>query len=462
MNGVQVDSGELSTIERGARMFAYESRGRTLKPQQFEVGAALDQLKPMTAITMSRRSAKTESVLLWTFAMMEKHDGLRVAFTMATTREAARAKFLADVLPVMEELAEVNDRLHLLKGAGYERVDIGASFFQVLAPTDKAFRSKEFDIIIIDESGEADESIKDDFLPAALPTLDTSDFGMTILMGTAGDFQEGNLLWDALHDEDAAKVDYSGGGDIDVPRLADWEYAKAMLLKYHPGIGTLTTLEKIKPKWALLKPEKFAREYLGVWGTGNAAAGIFPADQWNALALLGDLPAPPRRFALAVAATEQSASIVAAWREDGEGRLLLLQHFEGRARLPIAARDLSRKYRVPVILDSRASQVMQDVKQSLEQLRPAARVVDQTYEDVGAAHERIVLDVDKGTVRHYAQQQVTDAFTAVRRVQMGGKWKFGRASEDVDITAAQAATLALRYFDAMPRAVAGAIQSVAV
>lgn len=458
-----MDDSALCTIERGARLFGYEARGRSLKRQQFEVGAALDERKPMTAITMSRRSAKTESVLLWTFAMMDAHDGLRVAFTMATTREAARAKFLADVLPVMEDLAEQSDRVHLLKGAGYERVDIGASFFQVLAPTDKAFRSKEFDIIIIDESGEADESIKDDFLPAALPTLDTSDYGMTILMGTAGDFQEGNLLYDALHDPDASVVDYSGGDDIDVPRLADWEYAKEMLEKYHPGIQSgLTTLAKIKPKWSLFKPEKFAKEYLGVWGKAKGAGGVFDQAQWDALAILSELPEPPRRFALAVAATEQSASIVAAWRENGEGRVVLLQHFEGRARLPIAARDLARKYRQPIILDSRASQVMMDVKQSLEQLRPAARVEDQSYEDVGAAHERIVLDVEKGTVRHFAQPKMTTAFLSVRRVQMGGKWKFGRESDDVDITAAQAATLALRYFDSRPVTSRGTLAAVAV
>jgi hypothetical protein len=45
---------------------------------------------------------------------------------------------------------------------------------------------------------------------------------------------------------------------------------------------------------------------------------------------------------------------------------------------------------------------------------------------------------------------------------MGGKWKFGRLSEDDDITPAQAATLALRYYDSMPRAARGTLQAVAV
>jgi hypothetical protein len=69
----------MNAIERGAELFAYEARGRTVKPQQLEVGNALDRLAPMTAITMSRRTAKTESVLLWLFATMEAIPGLRIA-----------------------------------------------------------------------------------------------------------------------------------------------------------------------------------------------------------------------------------------------------------------------------------------------------------------------------------------------------------------------------------------------
>ena len=453
----------MNTIQRGSELFGYEARGRELKPQQIEVGDALDRLCAMTAITMSRRTAKTESVLLWLFAMMDQVEGLRIAFTMATTREAARAKFMADIFPVMEDFAELRGDVHLLKGAGYERIEFNRSVFQVVAPSDKSFRSKEFDIIVIDEAGEAPPAFKDDVLPAALPTLDTSTIGMVILMGTAGDYREGNLLWDALRDEDAAIVDHSGGDDIDVERLADWSYAAEMLQKHHVGVlSGLTTLERLKRNWSLLTPERFAREYLGVWGNAGGDGGIFTADAWAGLFLPGDLPTPPRRFALAVAASDEQASIVAAWREDGEARVLLLDKRDGRTWLPGAARDLARKYRVPVVVDPRASQVMQDVKQRLEQLRPAPRIAEQTYEDVGAAHERMVDEVDKGTVRHFGQQAMTDAFLRVKRVQMGAKWKFGRIAEGDDITAAQAATLALRYFDAQPRAVRGTIEAVAV
>lgn len=456
----------MTTIEAGAALFGYERRGWTLKPQQYEVGAALDEHRGMTAVCMGRRAAKTESVLLWTFAMMEQHPGLKVAFTMATTREAARAKFIEDVLPVLEELKILRPDLELLKGAGYEQARLNGSIFRVLAPSDKAFRSKAFDIVIVDEGQASTGDGSQELLTGMLATLDTSWLSMLVVMGTAGDVREGSLLWDALHDPDAATVDYTSEDDIDVDRLEDWEYVRVLLEARHPGVmGGLTTAERVKRNWNLLKPkERFAREYLSLWGNLGGEGGEVAADHWASLYLpVEDFPAPPRRFALAVAATEESAAIVAAWREDGEGRLLVLDHREGRAWLPVRARDLARRYRVPVVVDSRASQVMQDVKQRLEQLRPVARVADQTYEDVGAAHERMLLDIENGNVRHYGQDALTLAITRVRKQQMGGKWKFGRMAEDDDIVAAQAATLALRYFDAMPRRAAGAtLEAVAV
>jgi hypothetical protein len=412
---------------------------------------------------MSRRSAKTESVLLWVFAMMQERPGLQVAFTMATTREAARAKFMADVYPIMEELADLHDDVKVYRGQGFEGAHLGASSFVIVAPNDKAFRSKAFDIIIVDESGAAEPDVVEHLMPALLPTLDTSELGMLILMGTAGDYRAGNLLWDALHDEDAAVVDYSPGDVIDVEALADWDYAEAMLEMYHPGIGTLTTTARIKRNWALLKPAQFAQEYLSVWGNAGGEGGEFTADQWAALWLPGELPEPPRRFALGIAATEDHGAIVAAWRDsDGAARLLLIDSREGRAWLPAAARDIARRYRVPVVCDPRASQTSADVKQRVEQLRPAPRLAIQDYEDVGAAHERMVQEVEAGNVRHWGQQPLTDAALAVKRVQMGAKWKFGRVSESADITPMQAATLALRYFDAQPRAVRGTVEAIAV
>lgn len=459
------DDGELTTIEVGAALFRYEDRGRTLKPQQYEVGDCLDRHAGASAVMMSRRSAKTESVILWTVGLMSQMPGLKVAFTMATTREAARAKFMADIFPIMDELADADPDVHLLKGAGYERLTMpNGSFFVVLAPTDKAFRSKEFDIIIVDEAGHADPDVPESLLPAMLPTLDTSDLGMLILMGTAGEYRDGNLLWDALHDPDAAVVDYSAeDGAIDVERLADWDYAREMLETYHPGVGTLTTTERLKRNWQLLKPERFAREYLGVWGLAGGAGGLFDGGVLAASALPEALPAPPARFALGFHADSLGRwALVAAWREEDHGRVLLLDYGERMPAGVAKARDIARKYRVPVALDARANQTMQDAKQRLEQQRPAPRLDLQTFEDVGAAFERFTDDLLGARVYHWNQSRLIEALAQVKRVQMGNRWKFAAIDDGGRIPEATAAALALRAFDAKPRASQGILRPVAV
>jgi hypothetical protein len=319
--------------------------------------------------------------------------------------------------------------------------------------------------VVVDEAGEAGTAEGGELLAAILPTLITSKLGMLVVTGTAGDYREGNLLWDSLtagREGDAALVDYSMGDAVNLEYLTDWDYVAELLKLYHPSVPDVISLESMKLSWRMMGAQLFAREYLGLWGDLGGAGGVFSADAWANLHIPGALPALPKRFALAVSATEDAASIVAAWREDGEGRLLLLEHRKGRSWVPLIAREIARKYRVPIVVDPKASMVMADVKQRLEQIRPAPQIAEQAFEDVAAAHERIVDDVNECRVRHFGQDPLTDAFLKVTRKQMGNRWKYGRMSEDDDITPAQAATLALRYYDSMPRTARGTLQAVAV
>jgi hypothetical protein len=461
------DRGPSEALERGSELLGFD----TIKPQQYAVASVLDARHENTGITMERRTSKTTSILSWLVGMCDLNPGLQVAYTMATTGKSARDRFVKVLAPPLERAARDGAPLHVRRAAGQERIVwANGSLLQVLAMSGQEFRSQEFDIVCIDEAGESQPDESEDALAAVLPTLGTSELGMLILAGTAGQYRVGNMLWDVLEMGRAGAggiLEYAMPDDTDVGLLRDWATAVPLLERWHPGIGTLTTLDRLHRDWLLMKasadPSHFAAEYGGIWGNRSGAGGLFTADQLAGLYLHADrLPEPPRRFALAASASDTHGSIVAAWREDGEGRLLVLAHRPGRAWLPIVARDFSRRYRVPVVVDPQASQVMQDVKQALEQLRPAARVAVQTYEDVGAAHERMKLEIEKATIRHYGQDALVDALVKVKRQQMGAKWKFGRVSDEDDITAAQAATLALRYYDAMPRAVRGSIEAVAV
>src|SRR6185437_12516813 len=60
------------------------------------------------------------------------------------------------------------------------------------------FRSDAFDVIVLDEAGEAAGEQVQDILAAALPTQDTRPGAMLVYAGTAGKSQRGNMLWDGL------------------------------------------------------------------------------------------------------------------------------------------------------------------------------------------------------------------------------------------------------------------------
>jgi hypothetical protein len=455
-----------AALEAGSRLVGFGvgfGEGlRSLKPQQYELASVLDAMHGESGVLMPRRSSKSLTILMWLLGLCELEEGVQLAYTSATTGKAARDRYVKELLPYLMRMQTAGYPLTARRASGQERVEFrNGSLLQILAPLGDEFRSQAFDVVVIDEAGEAEPEKSDDLLGAALPTLDTSDRGQWIVAGTAGDYREGNLLWDQLERGRAGAggiLEYAVPQDIDVDTLSDWKVVEELLHSMHPGVGTLTTMDAMRRSFGLMKPLQFAREYLGVWGHMGGAGGIFDATEWGALGTrVASLPAPPERFSLAVSASDSAASIVAAWRVQGIAHLLLIDHREGRGWVPQRARELAKKYRVPVVLDPQESTVMRDVKQSLEQLR--TRVEVQTYEDVAAAHERIVLEYKHGRLTHYQQQPLTDAFLGVRRVQMGARWKFGAIAE-ADVTAARAATLAVRFFDSTPRAIRASVQEV--
>lgn len=454
MSAAGADSGAL---EAGTRLLMLADRGRGILDQQRNVAAVLDAHHTTTAIELPRRSTKSYSVLAWAVGMCALRPTIQIAYTAATTGKAARDRFtkeLADPLSIGQHSAGLRVR----RAGGTERIVWrNGSLLQIVAPKESEFRSQDYDVVIVDEAMGRSGAESDELIAAILPTLDTSPLGMLVLAGTAGRQREGNPLWDALEAGrrgDGGILEYAVPAEPAVEDLRDWSIVAELLRRHHPGVGTLTTLDRLKRNYDLMDSQLFAAEYLGVWGRAGHGAGIIGATEWAALYLEGDLPIPPKRFALAlqVSPNQSHAAIVAAWREDGEGRLLVLGHRDGVAWAPVVARDLARRYRLPVVMDPFGA-ASGDVYRRLGELRPAPRLEPQSTGEVASAHARLLDEIRAGRVRHWGQQALTDAALSVRKRTMGESWRFGRAGEDDDVTALQAGALALRFYDAMPSAV---------
>ncbi len=437
----------------GLRAMRLDGAGRGPKPQQVELAGVLGAGARFNGILLPRRSSKTTTLFVWALGRCLTMDGRRIAYTAATSGKAARDRFVKDIVPAIERSGLSG--FSIKRAAGLERVEFSnGSLFQVLAPNGAELRGQAFDDVIIDEAGEATPQDGHDLLAAALPTMDTTPDGQLVLAGTAGEGRDGNLLWDQLvrGREGVGGILEYATGDLDIGARETWEQVSALLLQAHPGVGTLTTLEAVKGNWDRMPAAQFAREYLGIWGTAGMASNLFDLGAWGASALdVNRLPSPPERFALAMSAApgQQAAAIVAAWRENGNAHLLLIDHRQGTRWLADAANRLALRYRIPIVHDNFGVVLVEADKMS--RMKPRGQLAPTTIQQTTTAAAKLVEEVADGVVRHYDQEPLNAAVNLAQRRKVGDKaFAFGRSDIMDDISPVEAAALALHAYDAMP------------
>lgn len=459
---------ELVTTEATRREFltgaALLRKLATLTPQMLLVADMLNAGIPFNAILEPRRAGKTTGVLVVAVGRVACRDDYRVGFTVTTSQKKTSDRFRLDVMNEMARAYPNEERrpFKLSWSNGGERVEFRSrgSYIAALTPIGDAFRSDAYDMALVDEGGEADMAQGGDLMGGILPTFDTKHGAQLVTAGTAADFRDGNMLWDELHRPESGKLRYSAPDDIPDEQLADWEPSdeypdarvREIVLETHPGIGNLTTLDKIKANWDRWQdPRRFAREYLGVFGEIGTSKGLLDMAKWHACGHGAEPPKPPERFALAMAThpDQTRASIVAAWREKGRAQILLIDNRAGVKWLAAAALKYARSYSVPIVYDSGSPSVLNTVE-ALSRARPKPPLNAQGFMAVKKAAALLVDEVERQNVDHWKQPDLDAAAQAVvkRKAGMNG-WALGRDPKrpEDDITPLEAAALALLIYD---------------
>jgi hypothetical protein len=449
----------VESFQAGLHAVGLIGRRQAIKPQQVLVADMLDQNHRFSALVMPRRSAKTTTIFAWALGRcFTRHDYL-VAYTMATSGKKARDRFIKDMVPLLERIwpDPASRPFRIWRSAGTERLVFdNGSIFQILRPHSDDFRSDAWDLIIIDEAGEADPQMGEEVLAAALPTQDTRPDAQLVLAGTAGAYRKGNLLWDGLQDGREGLggiLEYGERDTLVADDVESWEQVLPMLEACHPGLGTLTTAEALALNFRKLPRDLFLREYLGVFGMAGEATGVFNPVNWQSAEMkVKTLPSPPERFALAMSAApnQSAASICAAWRErDGTARILLLDHRVGVRWLAERGAYLSRKYHTPMVHDSMG--VILVHAEEMNRMSPRPRMTPLNTRQITTAAAKLVEAIDTGRARHFGQEELTRAALLAKRRTIGvSAWGFGRRTADDDISPIEAAGMALRAFDEMP------------
>lgn len=422
-------------------------------PQQLLVADILNAGKEANALLLPRRATKTTSVQAVILGRCSLREDYVAAMTVTTTGSKARSMFRKDVIAPLERVyPDPQTRpFKTLKGNGSERIEWpNGSVYTAETPIADSFRGGAYDIVLVDESGEADVAQGDDLKAGILATFDTRE-GQVVYAGTPADYREGNLLWDGLHDERASRIGYFIDDDTDEQLLASWETVEPLVLATHPGVACgLTPLHKLEDRYKTLGPERFAREYLGVFGQVGNTKTLIRADKFISAGTDAPLPAPPAKFGLAFAVHAElpKTSVVAAWRDDeGKAHGLVLETFNSYTPVAEYLNGLWKKYRMPIAFDPHFAYA-KTIAENLERAKPRPKLIPATSATLKTAAALLVRNIHEDNAVHYKQDVIVEGAAVAVKRQIGvGGFAFGRVLAEDDITALEAWSLALKAYD---------------
>lgn len=456
---------------RGADLMGFEPTA-----QQWKIADAInahDDLEPLFSIfgvCVPRRAGKTTTLLALALGRCATRDNYVVLFT-AQSGTKARDRFLAMARTLERRWPNEYERgFRILKGAGHQVVEFtNGSFLQVVPPKQESFRGDEGDLIILDEAQEHDAETSGELLGAILPVMDTRPGAQLIVAGTAGVHRSG-LFWDTLEEGRAMLaaqraghepevhtgiVEFAADQSISAADLLtdgqkDWSKAEPLVIAAHPGVGTLTTVAKMRERFMKLPLPQFLREYLGVWPEDYSRSAIDPKAWRDAALDFEDRPTDVV-FAFDVAPEGTTAAIAAAWRVEGEARVEIVWHEPLSDRLVAELTRLASTYRTTVGHDTVGAALAE--AEALGRKRPKPRTRPIAYRDVGAACATFMKDLMSGALHHFDQPELNAAAAGAAKRPLGeNAWGWGRkASAGTDITPLVAATIALRTYDTSPR-----------
>lgn len=463
-----------------------------LLPQQLVISDALDAGHDEYVIEIPRRASKTTSIFMKLLGRSARRPGRQTTFSaqngvagsrrlrewgarldavnppddldlppwlrgrprLNKQRERHVALFGDDMLPEAEQTGGRGFRImrgEVGKGIYFDN----GSTFLVLKPEADAYRGEGADDSWFDEFQEVDPDEGAEVLAGVLPLQDTKIGASTIVSGTAGEARVGPFwgMLKRLRAGDAAMggLDYAFPEGVEWADIEDEDRAMQMLRENHPGVGTLTTIEKMRKNHRALPKPQWAREYGSVWPQ-TAGERVVPADLWEK-ATVARKPKIPARvaFGLDIRPGGSTAAIVAAWRDSrGQAFLEVVDHRLGTDWLPEVMQRLSTTYRgssiaFDDIAEGKATATEANV------LRPRPRLRMQTYRETAAGCVQFMRELQRGKLRHLDQPGLNTAVALAGRRDVRndqGVWLFTPSDPKTDdITCLMAAVRALRNWD---------------
>lgn len=483
---------------QGARLLRLDEReragdgGRGPSPMQLMVADLLAAGKFSNVIFEPRRSTKTTAVQAVMLGRCWSREDYTVGWTMFTTGFKAGQRFREDIVKHLDKLWP--DRrtsplsIGLSKGGEQLLFKDTGSLLLVGTPNGDMFRSGGFDFAFGDEAGEANVEQGEDVSRAVIPTMDTKPGAQFVLAGTGQTWRTGQLLWESLHDAEAAVLWHGIPETVDRAELVSWEpdmphprtgatggRMREWVERTHPGYGFTTLADAPKrsfDKWTL---DEFLIEYGGQFGTEGAADVAIPPAQLERAIRRLPFPEKPERFAAALKVHHLglASSLAIAWEYDEPGDLVsdalelageaapkrkravaLWWHQPGTTNL--AREVLIRLRRTPTTLwyDKRGY-TEEIAEKEIAKASPKPVMKPTIPADIPGSTVGLLKALEDDELVIFYHPELERAMKIAKRQKFGnyGTFRFGPpdADPEADVSPLEAAALALRKLDDVPQ-----------
>jgi hypothetical protein len=287
------------------------------------------------------------------------------------------------------------------------------------------------DMILSDEG----QIMSDKALDAQLATMNTSDFGLHVALGTPprpDDPSEAFTrmrvdAWDGTL-EDSAWIEIGAAPGTDPNDRSQWPV-------WNPSFPHRTPVESILRLKKKLKPDSFLREGMGMWDEDVTSA--LPG--WAACQVkVSSLPTDGRVLGLAVSLDRSWSSVAVA--ADWKGRVLVgaNDRRSGTDWVAEHIRDIQRRTGSPVVIDKGgpAATLIPDLQAA------GVRMVLAETRDVLEACGGLYDRVQQKVVAHMGHPELDAAVDGAVKRDVGDRWAWGRRKSVADVSMLEAATLA--------------------
>lgn len=482
---------------QGARLLRLDERQRAgdlgygPSPMQLMIADLLAAGKFMNVIFEPRRATKTTAVQAVMLGRCWSRSDYVVGWTMFTTGAKAGQRFREDIVKHLLKLWP-NERtspvkIGLSKGGELLEFRHTGALLQVGTPNGDMFRSGGFDLAFGDEAGEATVEQGADVLRAVIPTMDTKPGAQFVLAGTGQTWRTDQLLWENLHDEDAAVAWHGIPENVDRAQLVSWEpdtphprtgatggRMREWIEATHPGMGFTTLVDAPKRSFDKFPLDEFLLEYGGQFGYEGAADVIIPPALLERALRRDAFPEPPARFAAALKVHHlgHAASLAVAWEWEEPGDLVtdalaldgqpatrtkravgLWWWQQGTSGLAREVLMRLRRRPVPLWYDKRGY-TEQIAEHEIAKATPRPTLKPTKPADIPGSAVGFMKALEDDDLVIYHHPQLEKAARIATRQAFGhyGTWRFGAPKDDpeADVTPLEACALALRFLADAP------------